>query len=801
MHFWARGAETPTATVVLAVYRQAGTNAVEVSKAVRELLPLVTTQLPKAVKLTPIYDRSRSIVNSVRDVEETLVIAFALVVLVIFFFLGRAADTLIPVIAMPLSLLITFIFMSFFNYSLDNLSLMALTLAIGFLVDDAIVFLENTVRRMEAGEDRLTATLNSAKEISFTILSMTLSLAAVFFPLIFMSGLLGRVFREFVVTIVVAIFASGIVSLTLTPLMCSRLLANRGHGHKKALMERLSDWVFRPIVRFYGWSLHFFLRHAWISALAGILCMVATVYYYTVVPKTFLPIGDSSFSLGVMIGQEGTSPQQMRQYQDQADQIMRANQDVAVQFSMTGNTNFLPSNYGLLLAFWEPPEKRAPIGPTTMNLMGQLSAVNGTFSGLRPMPVLSISAGATATLQGEFAYSISGIDPQETYDTGKKLIARLSDPKAFDGFASITSDLYDKTPNIEIEILRDQAATYGVSVEKIEDLLRHAYSQNYLYLIKRSEDQYQVIMEVKDSGRSRADDIGLLYVSSDDGKRQIPINAVVKWHETLGLQAVNHVNQFTSVTIFFNRKPGVPLGQATEFIEKTAAEVLPPAIRGGLRGDALEFQNATRTFVILLLMSVFVMYVILGILYESFLHPITVLTSLPVAAGGGLATLYYFNSELSLYAMIGLFMLMGIVKKNGIMMIDFALQRQAEGRSSLEAVHEASVERFRPIIMTTLAALMGAIPIALGYGADGESRRPLGLAIVGGLVISQILTLYITPVWYLFMEWIQLNILDRFSFFRAHHHMAAEAHKPPVSAGSARQKHTRSTGHALTEKE
>ena len=787
MHFWARGHETPSATVVLGVYRQAGANAVEVAASVRNVLPLIELQLPPSVLLAPIYDRSLSIVHSVADVEETLIIAFALVVIVIFVFLGRATDTLIPSIALPLSLLLTFLAMSILGYSLDNLSLMALTLAIGFLVDDAIVFLENTVRRMELGENALDATINSAKEISFTILSMTISLAVVFLPLVFMPGLVGRIFREFAVTIIVSIIASGLVSLTLTPLMCARLLATRGEHGKKTLMERFANAIIDPIIAFYGRTLTWFLKHVWVSVAIWLICFAGTVALFYAVPQSFLPLGDSSFIFGFMIGQQGTSHVQMHEYQTQADKIMQADPNVDVTFSMTGNSQFLQSNQGILLAFLKDPSERPPlqtqmgeiknppITSVAYSMQGNLAPVPA-FVVMNPQPVLQISTGATANLQGEYAYTLSGIDPEETYAVSRKLKQEMmgftveQNGQKIPGFAQpILTDLYDSTPNLEIEILRDQASTYGISVSKIEALLRKGYSQNYLYLIKRPEDQYQVIMEVEDKNRANPDDLRLLYVRSDDGKRVIPLSAVTRWKQTVGPQSVNHINQFTSVTIFFNLTPGVAIGDATAFLQQASAKVVPPQIRGALQGKAKDFEDTMGNLVVLMILAVFVMYVILGILYESYIHPVTVLSSLPVAIVGGLLTLYLFHETASLYAFIGVFMLMGIVKKNGIMMIDFALQRKAEGRTNIEAIHDASIDRFRPIIMTTLAALMGALPIALGFGADGASRRPLGLIIVGGLLVSQFITLYVTPALYLVGEAVQMHVLDRIPFFRAHH--------------------------------
>jgi hydrophobic/amphiphilic exporter-1 (mainly G- bacteria), HAE1 family len=765
MRFWVRGHHVPTATVVLAVFRQAGSNAVEVAKSVRDLLPSVQAQLPGSVAIVPIYDRSKTIVDSTKDVQETLYIAFALVVMVIFLFLGRARDTLIPAVALPLSLLLTFVVMKILDYSLDNLSLMALTLAIGFLVDDAIVFLENTVRLMEDGQNAFRASLESAKEISFTILAMTISLAAVFIPLAFMSGLIGRIFREFSITIIVSIFASGIVSLTLTPLMTSRLLEERGAGAKKTWMERAAGAIEHRVLDLYGRSLWFFLRHRWISAVTWVVCLAGTGYLFYSVPKSFLPIGDSSFIRGVLVGQEGSSPNQMHGYQTEVEKILQANPAVDTTFTMSGNSQFLPANQEFVIAFLKDPAKRPPIQAVAGQLMGGLnSSIPGTITFLQPNPVLEISTGATANTQGQFAYALSGIDPELVYSVAGKLMAKMHE---YPGFLFVNSDLYNHTPNIQVDILRDQAKLYGVSETRILGLLHSAYSQNYSYLIKKPTDQYQVIMEVQDNGRTAPEDLNRLYIKSDDGARMVPLNALTTWHTLLGPQAVNHINQFTSVTLFFNLKPGYTIGQATQFVEDSAKEILPPEVRGGLQGEALVFRNTVSSLAVLMLVAFFVMYVILAILYENYLHPITVLSSLPVALFGGLLTLWLFRSEASLYAYIGMFMLMGIVKKNGIMIVDFAQQRVEHGVEGEQAIHEASMERFRPIMMTTMAALLGALPIALGFGADGASRRPLGLVVIGGLIVSQLITLYVTPAIYLYLEEFQEKVLDRYSFFRA----------------------------------
>jgi HAE1 family hydrophobic/amphiphilic exporter-1 len=777
MRFWVRGYSVPSATVIMAVNRRAGANVVEVSKSIYDVMPQVQRELPGSIRITPIYDRSQNIVHSVTDVQITLVIAFVLVVIVIFAFLGRVTDTLIPVVALPLSLLITFIVMRLIGYSLDNLSLMALTLAIGFLVDDAIVFLENTVRRLERGEPPFEAAINSAKEISFTILSMTISLAAVFLPLVFMTGLVGRIFREFAITICVAILASGLVSLTLTPLMCARMLSPRGEGSKKTWAERVIGGIEKRVLYLYGGSLWWFLRHRWISAVIWVVCLVGTVYLFMLVPKTFLPPGDSGVIFGAFIAREGSSPKQMREYQNRVDEMLHNDPNVETDFTMTGATGFLPSNQGITFTYIGPPGNRRPIDEVTAEMMGKLNTIPGLMTFLRPFPVLEISTGVTSQQQGQYAFTVSGANPNEVYDTGQKLMAKMM---AYPGFLSVSSDFYNNTPNLNIEIRRDQAKTYGVSEARILSLLRTAYSQNYTYLIKKPEDQYQVILEMDDSVREKPEDLALLYIKSDDGRNLVPLRELVTWKSTLGPQVVNHLNQFTSMSLFFNLKPGEPLGNATDFITKSAAEIVPQGVRAELQGEAQTFSNTVSSLTILMALAVFVMYVILAILYESYVHPLTVLSTLPTALVGGLLTLIVFGAEASLYAFVGMFMLMGIVKKNGIMIVDFARHRVENGQAPDKAIHDASMDRFRPILMTTLAAVFGAVPIALGYGADGSSRRPLGLVVVGGLIVSQFITLYITPVIYLYLEEFQEKVLDRSTFFRSR-----RSHKPVLVEGEA----------------
>ena len=807
--FWVRGFNPPGSIVVLAVSRQAGANAVEVANSVKALFPELRASLPGSITFTPVFDRSQTIVNSVHDVRMTLLIAFVLVVMVIYVFLGRATDTLIPAVALPLSLLLTFAVMSILGFSINNLTLMALTLAIGFLVDDAIVFLENVIRRAEHGESILQASYNTAGEISFTILSMTLSLAAVFIPLVLLPGLLGRIFQEFSITIIVAILASGLVSLTLTPLMCARILGERRAGHKRARMEKWTGNFIKRVIDVYSRALDKFLDRAWLTIPILLTCILGLWFFFTHLPFTLLPPGDSGFARGVFIAQEGSSPEQMRAFQKLVNEKIEADPSVGQFFTVAGSLSRSSSSQAIIFCVFKPREQRDPIEQCLLRIQKSINTIPGLTAVITPSPVLQINVGATNQTQGQYAYTISGIVPQEVYGAANQMMTNL---RGFKGFASVRSDYYNSTPNLKIDIDRERAATYGVSTSAIQSLLKNAYSQNYVYLIKQPDDQYQVILEVKDNERAQPRDLDNLYVRSNSGSTisqsgapgnsiattagssadLVPLRAVTSTSQVVGPQAVNHFDQFTSVTINFNLLPGVAIGDATKFIEDSFAQVHQqfPGVQATFQGEALVFRQLFRALPLLLIAAIFVMYVILGILYESYVHPITVLfPAIVPAVVGGLFTLWIFGSTLSLYSVIGLFLLLGIVKKNGILVVDFALKRIDEGLGLREAIHEASVERFRPIMMTTLAALMGAVPLALGFGQDASSRRPLGLVIVGGLIFSQLVTLFVTPVIYLWLEWFQEHVLDKVPFLRSahfHEHGAGPEKKPefgPIPAG------------------
>ncbi|PYT09618.1 MAG: acriflavine resistance protein B, partial [Acidobacteria bacterium] len=721
-------------SVVLAIQRQPGTNTVEVAGAVKKLIPLFEQQLPASVSLQVLYDRSESIQASVNDIKFTLLLTLSLVVLVIFLFLRNLSATVIPSLALPMSVIGTFSVMYILGYSLDNLSLMALTLSVGFVVDDAIVVLENIVRHMEMGEKPFQAALTGSREIGFTIVSMTLSLAAVFIPVLFMGGLIGRLFREFSVTIGVAILVSGFVSLTLTPMLSSRFLrppAQQRHGP----LYRASEGFFQGMLRLYEVTLRGALRHRFATIALSTAILAATLYLFAVIPKGFLPSEDTGRIFAFTEAPEGISFSAMVEHQRALNAVVQQDPDMDRFFSSAGGRGFTSSNTGVIFIRLRDRSERPPVDEVIARLRAKLAQVPGIRVYMQNPPPIQIGGRLT---RSQYQVTLQGSDTDELYRYAPQLTEKMA---SLPGLMDVTSDLQIKNPQVNIEIQRDRAATFGVSAAQIENALYDAYGSRQVSTIFAPNNQYQVIVELLPQYQDDPSVLPLLHVRSSSDEL-VPLDGVAGLKQTLGPLSVNHSGQLPAVTISFNLKPGVSLGDAVKDVGRLALMVLPDRITMSFQGTAQAFQSSLQGLGMLLVLAILVIYMVLGILYESFIHPLTILSALPFAGFGALVTLMLFRTELSIYAFVGIILLIGLVKKNGIMMIDFAIDAERnEGKTPYEAIVEACLIRFRPIMMTTMAALMGTLPIALGWGAGAESRRPLGLAVVGGLLFSQTLTL------------------------------------------------------------
>jgi len=737
--------------IALAIQKQPNANTIDVVDSIKKILPMLRTQIPQGIEMKVLFDRSESIRASVNDVELTLILALILVIVVIFLFLNNIYSTIIPALSLPLSIIGTFCFMYLFGYNIDNLSLMALTLAVGFVVDDAIVVLENVTRHMEMGKSKLQAALDGTKEIGFTIISMTLSLIAVFIPLLFMEGILGRLLHELAVTITVAIALSGIISITVTPALCNLFLSGGDdlasaprNDDESSLTLRFFDYVKNQ----YEKSLTIAMHHKKITMLLFLLVVIGTAYFSMIVQKGFLPSEDSGQILCSTEADQKISFEAMKKQQKIVADLILNNPAVESIISTVGSSGRNSSlNQGSIFIVLKPHGQRAGVDKVIQELRAKVNNLTGMKVYLQNVPTISIGGQLSKSL---YQYTLQGIDQKELYDFVPKLIAEL---QTIPGFIDVTSDLQLSQPQTHVEVDRYKAAELGISMQQVQDTLYNAYGSKQVSTIYESTAQYQVIMEVDPKYQTDASMLSSVHIQSGNGKL-IPLSTIAKIKSTVGPLSISHFGQMPSVTVAFNLAANVSLGDVVPELEAATRKLkMPATITGNFQGTAKAFQSFIGDMGLLILLATVVIYIILGMLYESFLHPITILSGLPTAGFGAILTLILFNKELDMYGFIGLIMLIGIVKKNAIMIIDFALTIQrTSNKTPFESVFESCLVRFRPIMMTTMSAIMGAFPIILGLGATGAERRSLGLVVVGGLLTSQLLTLYITPIIYLYLE-------------------------------------------------
>ncbi|MGD0870228.1 MAG: efflux RND transporter permease subunit [Bryobacteraceae bacterium] len=739
-------------SIILAIQRQPGTNTIEVTDGVKRLLPLIKQELPPSVNEDILYDRSDTIRESFHDVQSTMILTLGLVVMVIFLFLRNISATIIPSLALPFSIIGTFAVMYLLSYSLDNLSMMALILSIGFVVDDAIVMLENIVRHIELGEQPLLASLKGSEEIGFTIVSMTLSLAAVFIPVLFLGGVLGRLFKEFAVTITVAILISGVVSVTLTPMLCSRFL-RAAHEAKRSAFYRFTEKFFQGMLHIYDRSLLMALRHRPTMMVSFVLVLGATMYMFVTIPKGFIPDQDTDQLQIITEAAQGTSYYEMVGYEKKiADAVSQDPNVDSLMASVGGTTasNLGGPNYGELVIHLKPRNQRQlAVNDIIKELRPQLASQVGVKSYLENPPTIQIGGQVTKSL---YQFSMQTPDKAELYDDADALARAV---EQLPGVEDVTTDVAVTTPQVSVTIDRDKAAAMNLNASVIENALYDAYGPRWVSTIYGSVNEYKVLLELEPKYQADPRALSLLYFKTSASKL-IPLDTLARVVTEIGPQTINHYGQLPAATLSFNLKPGAALGEVVGQVQALADNQLPATVSTQFQGAAKAFQSSLGNLWVLLIIAIMVVYIVLGILYESYIHPITILSGLPSAGFGALLTLVVFHIDLSIYAFVGLIMLIGIVKKNAIMQIDFALEAERHhGLTPERAIYEGCLIRFRPIMMTTMAALLGAVPIALGYGAGGEARQPLGLVVVGGLLFSQLVTLYLTPVFYIYMSAIQ----------------------------------------------
>ncbi|NTW58701.1 MAG: efflux RND transporter permease subunit, partial [Nitrospirae bacterium] len=751
-----------TRAIILAIQRQPGTNTVEVVDSIKRLIPTFREQMPASVNLNIMFDRSESIRDSVHDVQFTLVLTVCLVVMVIFLFLRNLSATVIPSLALPMAIVGTFAVMYVMDFSMDNMSLMALTLSVGFVVDDAIVMLENIIRHVEMGETVMEAALKGSKEIGFTILSMTISLVAVFLPVFFMGGIIGRLLHEFAVTIGMSILISGFVSLTLTPMLASRFVRPHTRDEQHGKLYQMSEQFFTSMLEFYERTLTFVLLHRRMTMIVSGVILAATVVLFKIMPTGFLPSEDTGALFITTEAAQGISFDSMKEHQQALAAIVLKDENVEGFMSSMGvGGSSVAGNQGRIFMKLKPrSERKLHVDQVIQKFRPLLAQVPGIQAFPQNPPPIRIGGTLTKSL---YQLTLQSPDTAELYTYTPKLEAKLRELPLLQ---DVTSDLQIKNPQVNVEIDRDKASALGISAAQVESGLSMAYSAQQVSTIYAPNNQYQVIMQVLPEFQMDPAALSLLYIRSSSGQL-VPLSSVSKLSQNVGPLTVNHLGQLPAVTLSFNTRPDVSLGTAVDAVRKAARQVLPASITTSFQGTAQAFQSSMQGLGLLLIAAMLVIYIVLGILYESFIHPLTILSALPFAGFGALVTLLLFGSDLNVYAFVGIILLVGLVKKNGIMMIDFALDAQRrEAATPHDAIYKACIVRFRPIMMTTMAALLGTLPIALGFGAGAESRRPLGLAVVGGLLFSQKLTLYVTTVVYMYMDSMQRK-LSKMHIFQA----------------------------------
>ena len=759
------GKDITSNLVFVCVFKKPGSNTIQVADGAKKLIEEVKKELPKSVKGDFIIDLSKTVKESVHEVKMTLGFSFFLVLFVMLLFFGRITDTIIPGVVVPITILATCIAMYFAGFSIDNLSLLAIILAIGFVVDDSIVILENTMRHIENGVSPYNASVRSSREVTGSVISMTVSIIVVFIPIIFMPGIVGKTFKEFALTVIIMVFCSGVISLCLTPMMNAHML-NPLDKQNVSKIQKVGDAVLALLIKKYSGALKIFLKRPSLSLIAWGLCIIFTLFFYYKVPKTFIPPGDSGIVFGSIVAPIGTSANQMKKYQNYVHEILKKHPDVSMPWTCTGYSGMDESEGEV--AFITNPQKKKSIGQVIEDLQEQISQIPYNLGNVNlfPCSVLNISTGGNTAASGtQYSYLISGTNGEKINACAVELTNKL---KLLPEFTNVQNNVKLDLPQLKVQIAREKASQLGISVSQIENTLSDAFSQSRITDYVEGSQRYNVYLQMYDEYSKSQVDLSKIFLRSSKTNDLIPLNTLITVKKAVGPKQIVHYNQLNTATVSFNLAAGVPLGTVTEKINKIVKDIFPASVTGSFEGTANQFLSSLKTLAILIFISIFLLYVALGVLYESYIHPFTVLTTLPTATVGGLGLLFFCNSELSLFAYIGIFMLIGIVAKNGIMMVDFSLQYiRNNNASASDAIYNACLVRFRPILMTGLTAIAAALPIVIGIGSNAELRRPLGLVIVGGLIVSQLVTLFVTPGFFIYMQKIQERHLNKYRLTRS----------------------------------